>query len=196
MAEDLGTAVGGEDGGIDLLFARAKGGDAAAWDRLYHICQAKILRVVRRRIDHRMRAGNDSTDFASDVWASFCAKADRLEFSNIREIESFLAHAAGLKVADEGRRMSAQKRDVGRNRPAEGDDLPSADPTPSQVAVARETHQQLLQGQPEAQREVIALKLQDYSNEEVAARTGQHARKIQRDLKDLKDRFLRLGGRA
>ena len=75
-------------------------------------------------------------------------------------------------------------------------DQPSSDPSPSQVAVAHETHQQLLEGQPQALREVIALKRQDYSNEEVAARTGQHPRKVQRALQGLKERFTRLGGRT
>lgn len=206
MAEGRGSAGEAEgagvvmNSGINELFARAKGGDGAAWEELFHACQEKILRVVRRRIDPRMRAGNDSTDFASDVWASFCAKADRLEFASVREIEAFLINSAANKVADEGRRITAQKRDVGRNRPSRsgvgGADQPSSDPSPSQVAVAHETHQQLLEGQPQALREVIALKRQDYSNEEVAARTGQHPRKVQRALQGLKERFTRLGGRT
>jgi RNA polymerase sigma factor (sigma-70 family) len=183
------------------LFARARAGDQAAWEELVGTCYPKIQRIVRRRLNPPMRSLYDSTDFTNDVFKSLAAKSDRFDFPTMEALLAYLTRAAEQKVIDEYRRQHAQKRDIDLNRRlGEEDggrsgtqDLPSHDPTPSQVAVANETRERLMAGQTGPVREVIELKDQDYTNEEVAARTGLHTRKVQRVLKSLRE-TLHLGG--
>lgn len=186
----------------DGLFARARGGDQAAWDELFAACHDKVLRVVRRRLNPPMRSLYDSSDFVSEVWKSLAAKVDRLDFPTVDDLIAFLVQAVKQKIIDEHRRQHAQKRDIDLNRrlgDLEGEqagpvDLPSPEPTPSQFAVAKETQERLLAGQTAPVQEVITRKVQGYTNEEVAAQTGLQVRKVQRVLKGLREALVG-GGR-
>jgi RNA polymerase sigma factor (sigma-70 family) len=185
----------------DGLFARARAGDQAAWEELFHTCYPKVIRVVRRKLDRPLRSLYDSTDFASDVMKSLAANLDRLDFPSINSLMAFLAQAAEQKVIDEYRRRHTMKRDIKRERALTAEDgtdvrprvLASPDPTASQLAQADEVRERLLAGQDESQRAVIELKQQGYSNTEIAEKTGWNIRKIQRFFKDLHDSLENAG---
>jgi len=185
----------------DELIARARTGDQAAWEELFHTCYPKVIRVVRRKLDRPLRSLYDSTDFVSDVMKSLAANLDRLDFPSLGSLIAFLAQAAEQKVIDEYRRRHTQKRDITRERAMVGFDgtdlkpmaLASADPTASQVAQATEVCERLLAGQDEQERSVIELKRLGYTNVEIAERTGWNIRKVQRFLKDLHDSFQNEG---
>ncbi len=183
------------------LFARARAGDQAAWEELFHTCYPKVRRVVRRKLDRPLRSLYDSTDFASDVMKSLAANLDRLDFPSIDSLMAFLAQVAEQKVIDEYRRRHSLKRDVTRERALIADDdadlkplaLASAEPTPSQVAQADEVRERLLAGKRAAERAVIELKLQDYSNVEISQKVGWNVRQIQRFFKKLHQTLQRSG---
>lgn len=178
------------------LIARARAGDQAAWEELFHTCYPKVIRVVRRKLNRPMRSLYDSTDFVSDVMKSLAANIDRLDFPSLGSLIAFLAQTAEQKVIDEYRRRHTLKRDITRERAlvtADGMDLrphalTSTNPTASQVVQADEVRERLLAGQQDVQeREVIELRRQGYTNVEIAERTGWNIRKVQRFLKDLHD---------
>lgn len=183
------------------LFARARAGDQAAWEELFRTCYPKVVRVVRRKLDRPLRSLYDSTDFASDVMKSLMANLDRLDFPSMDRLMSFLAQVAEQKVIDEYRRRHTLKRDVSRERALVTDDgtdlrplvLASADPTPSQVAQADEVRERLLAGQEEPERVVIELKMQNYSNAEIAVKTGWNLRRVQRFFEKLQETLWRSG---
>jgi RNA polymerase sigma-70 factor (ECF subfamily) len=179
----------------DELIARARAGDEAAWEEIFHTCYPKVIRVVRRKLDRPMRSLYDSTDFVSDVMKSLAANLDRLDFPSLSSLIAFLAQAAEQKVIDEYRRRHTLKRDITRERAlvaSDGTDvkpmsLKSADPTASQIAQAREARERLLAGQDELERRVIELKRLGYTNAEIAELTDWNIRKVQRFFKDLHD---------
>jgi RNA polymerase sigma factor (sigma-70 family) len=181
----------------DGLFARARAGDQAAWEELFRTCYPKVIRVVRRKLNPPMRSLYDSADFASDVWKSLAAKCERYDFPSIDSLLAFLKQAAEQKVIDAYRLRHTQKRDMGKERPMAVDHgdgvvertLPSADPTPSQVAQASEGYEQLLAGLTEQERHVIDMRRKNYTNEEISKLTGWHLRKVQRFLKNLEESF-------
>lgn len=185
----------------DGLFARAKGGDQAAWEELFHACYPKVIRVVRRKLSRPMRSLYDSSDFASDVMKSLTANLDRLDFPSIESLVAFLTQVAEQRVIDEYRRRNTQKRDMSRERAIVGGfrsgkqemGIVSNDPTASQLAQAREILELLLAREDERERKVIDLRRQGYSNSEIAHRTGWNVRKVQRFLKDLRDSLFRSG---
>jgi RNA polymerase sigma factor (sigma-70 family) len=189
--------------GVDLVKAlqEAHRGDQAAWETLFKECYPKVRRVVRRKLNRAMRSLYDSTDFASDVMKSLAANFDQLQFPSIDSLLAFLAHVAEQKVIDEYRRRHTLKRDITRERPilaGEADSgpvqLPSDDPTPSQLAQANEAHEQLLSRADEMGRTIIELKHQGYKNVEIADRTGWNIRKVQRYLENLRDSLNDSGG--
>jgi len=183
------------DLGSDELIARARAGDQAAWDELFHRCYPKVIRVVRRKLDRPMRSLYDSTDFASDAMKSLAANFNRLDFTSLGSLIAFLAQAAEQKVIDEYRRRHTLKRDITRERAlvtSDGTDIKpmavaSADPTASQVAQASEIRERLMAGQDEMERTVIELRRLGYTNNEIAVETGWNIRKVQRFLKDLQE---------
>jgi len=186
----------------DALFARARDGDDTAWKELFEKCYPKVVRVVRRKLNTPMRSVFDSTDFASDVMKSLAANAERLDFPSFQSLMAFLARVAEQKVIDEYRKGHALKRDFSRTQaldPGEADiDRPTAlasdDPTASQVAQACEFHDLLLAGQSGPSREVIEMKEQGYTCNEIAEQTGWNLRKVQRFFKGLHDTYLTAAG--
>jgi RNA polymerase sigma factor (sigma-70 family) len=184
------------DPASDELIARARSGDQAAWEELFHTCYPKVIRVVRRKLNRPMRSLYDSTDFVSDVMKSLAANLDRLDFPSLGSLIAFLAQTAEQKVIDEYRRRHTLKRDITRERAlvaSDGTDmrpqwLTSTDPTASQVAQASEVRERLLADHQDVhEREVIELKQLGYTNVEIAEQTGWNIRKVQRFLKDLHD---------
>jgi RNA polymerase sigma factor (sigma-70 family) len=183
----------------DDLFARARAGDEAAWDTLFHKCYPKVIRVVRRKLNKPMRSLYDSTDFASDVMKSLAANKDRLDFPSLASLIAFLKDVAEKKVIDEYRRVHTQKRNIDRECALNPDDreqgralaLQSDAPTASQVARAGEVRALLIAGKSEPERAVIEMKTQGYSPAEIAEQTGWHLRKVQRFFKTLQDTFAK-----
>lgn len=185
----------------DSLFARAQGGDTAAWDALIALSYERIRRVVSRRLDPPMRSLYDSTDFANDVFKSLVAKSDRYDFATYDQLVSHLAKAAKQKVIDEYRKQHTQKRnlkgtthlDALRGEEGGGYEPVASDPSPSQVAQARDVREQLFAGQNSDEIEAIKMKVDGFSNEQIAEHFQQHPRKIQRLFKRIGDSFRHRG---
>jgi len=180
----------------DELFALARGGDQKAWDELFHACHPKLLRAIRRRLGSPMRSLYDSSDFASDVWRSLVAKADRFDFPTLGALISFMAQAAEQKIIDEHRKLHTLKADIDREQPLEAGEagpraLASPDPTPSAIAVANEGLEQIRADHSGPEREIIDLRLLNYPNGEIGPRVGWEVRKVQRFLKSLGESWMK-----
>ncbi len=184
----------------DGLFARAQAGDQDAWKELFDTCYDKVVRVVRRKLDHQlngrvMRSLYDSSDIANDVWKSLAAKSDRFEFVTVDHLMTFLVKAAEDRVIDEYRRIHAKKRQEHRKRSFHGvdDDFPyeplATDATPSQHAQANETAKQISAGGNDEVDALIQRKLMGDTNEEAASHLHWTVRKVQRVLKNLSNSF-------
>lgn len=186
---------GSSGGSFDGLFARAQSGDSEAWEELFRQCYPKVIRVVRRRLNQPMRSLYDSADFASDVWRSLLAKSDRFDFPTIGALLAFLEQAAKQKVIDEHRRLHSLKRDrtrtmsldAGTDGYSAGLEVASADPTPSQFAVANEGWQRVNERLDETRRRVLDMARQGYSTREIHEAVGWSLRKVQRELKEMGD---------
>jgi RNA polymerase sigma factor (sigma-70 family) len=174
--------------GSDDLFERARAGDEAAWEALFHACYDKVRRAVSRRLPSHLRPIYDSTDVANSVFTSLFVKSDRYAFASVDELRRHLLHAAEQKVIDEYRRQNRRKRRRDLQERLGDDDVAGYDPaaptpTPSQFAQARETQERLLEMNPGPANVVLALKAQGETNEEVARTTGLHLRAVQRIVK-------------
>lgn len=152
-----------------------------------------VARTIRRKLDRQMRGKFDSDDFTQVVWANFFAHPSRWsDFRHPKQLIALLQRMARNKVVDEHRRrMATRKYSVRRERPLQSlngeqrDWLRSNDPTPSQLAVARERWHGLLRGQPRLYREIARLKLLGMTNRAVAEKLGISEKTVQRVLQRL-----------
>jgi RNA polymerase sigma factor (sigma-70 family) len=174
------------------LMERLRMGCREAAQELFDDYSGHILRVVRRKLNQRLRTDFDSVDFTQAVWASFFAvPPERFTFDNPDALAGFLAQVASNKVAEAyRRRILTAKRELDREVPLRNEAVQkpvnaASQPTPSQVAIANERWEQILEGQPAHYRQILELLRQGHSYREVADRLGLHPKLIQRLIRKL-----------
>ncbi len=154
-----------------------------------------IQRVVRRRLDRRMRSKFDSLDFVQMVWASvFRNPHDICSLKRPEDLIRYLAALARNKVVDEYRRRIQKdtKYSVTRELSLSEEDLveQSADeeqPSPSQIAIAREQWEKFVRDQPERDRSIIQMRIGGATFLEISQQLGINERTARKVI----DRLVR-----
>ncbi len=172
---------------FEQLIAQVQAGSEQAAYQLVSAYHRLVSRVVRRRLPGTLRRVFDSHDIVQVAWASVFRHRSRLDrFKTPEQFEAFLAAVAANKVALEMRRQfGQQKRNMNRDRPLDSAALVQGGQaaTPSQVAMAREEFDQLLDKQPTRYREILRLRSEGYSSREIARRTGLHEGNVRRVIR-------------
>jgi len=183
-----GSVAAAEEEFHTLMVAVCAGSQEAArelLDRYGH----HIRRVIRRRLEQKLRTKFDSLDFVQPVWATFFAHPRTPEsFAGPEQLLQFLVTIANHKLTDGIRQFNASKRDLDRecsletlgNAPAE--EMCSKDPAPSEVAIGKERFEQMLDDLPALQRSVVELLSQGKTHAEVARDLNISEKTIQRLL--------------
>jgi DNA-directed RNA polymerase specialized sigma24 family protein len=178
---------------FQALMERVRAGCPDAAREMHDLYSDPIRRMVRRRLHQRMRSQYDSIDFLQDVWASFFhTSLEKCAFATPAALVAFLADLAQNKVVDEWRRrLRGQKYNLNgerslasprRDEKQERLDPPQRGPTPSQVAIAKEHWERLVDGQPDPYRLMLDMLRQGHTHLEIAEKTGLHPKMIQRLL--------------
>jgi RNA polymerase sigma-70 factor (ECF subfamily) len=140
-----------------------------------------------------MRSKFDSQDFVQDMWASFFTNIAQISrFSTEEELIGFLIRIAGNKVADEYRkRFKTEKHDINRERYL-GDafssltfEVVSPDPSPSAEAIANERWDQMLDRMPPVYKQILQLRRDGATMQEIADQIKVSERTVRRILKNL-----------
>ncbi len=156
-----------------------------------------ILRVIRRRLDPKLRSKFDSEDFLQDVWATFFVNPpEPKRFGSVEELFAYLTKLARNKVAEKARqRFRRGKYNVNRERSLSGSAALAAhrvagpEPTPSEVVVAEEQYTGLRAAQAPAQRDIITLLREGRTHEEIAQLLNVHPKNVQRVVRGLRRRL-------
>lgn len=172
-----------------LLDQVRHGSEEAAW-QLIEDYGSHILSVVRRQLDRDMRARLDSQDLVQAVWKSFFTDRDHMEaIVNPQQLIAFLAKMARNKVVDEFRRNIRTRRDIEREdaeiRNEKLDYQRGRDPTPSQVAIARERWSSMLAQRSDLHQQIIRLRLSGASFEAIATELAINERTARRVIDQL-----------
>jgi RNA polymerase sigma-70 factor (ECF subfamily) len=175
------------------LMHRLEEGSADAARELFERYGPHIRRVVRRKLHQKLRSKFDSLDFVQDVWASFFAATDRpRRFEQPAALIAFLVRVAHNKVVATFRqRFQTDKYNVNRERSLDSavvgpTDLAAREPSPSQLAVAREQWDRLLKGQPPHYQRILVLLRQGRTHEEIARELDVNERTVRRVIQKLK----------
>ena len=172
-----------------LMDQLQRGSQDAAWE-LIEVYGPHVRRYVRRTLTSDLRSKFDSIDFAQSGWASLFREPQRIRaLTTPQQLLGYLATMARNKVIDESRRrLDSCKHDVRREEPLEhthsGEErlLPSHDPSPSSVAVARERWNRLVGNQPEYVRRMLELRFRGETYDEIARRLEINEKTVRRTL--------------
>lgn len=168
------------------LLERARAGDGDAAAALHLRYEGHIRRVVRRRLPDVLRVQFDSTDFVQSVWGEFFNELTRgtRAFQSPEHLVRFLQAITRNRVTTEvRRRLETTKHEITRTVPLNDElMLASSEPSPSEVAVEKETFEQMLRDQPEMHQNVLRLRAAGFTFREIAARTGINERSARRIL--------------
>jgi RNA polymerase sigma-70 factor (ECF subfamily) len=174
---------------FQLLIDRARHGDESAARELFELFEPHVRRVIRSRLPHVMRSKFDSIDFVQSVLGDFFGRLHRgeIDFKSPRDLAKFLTLAAQARVANEFRhRLRTKKHDLNKEVSIDHGHqhvpLISHDPSPSQVAVAQERLEGILEGRPQLHQEVLRLRGEGFTFAEIADRTGIDERSARRIL--------------
>ncbi len=172
---------------------RAGSGEAAA--ELLERYGPHVQRVVRKRLNRRLRSRFDSLDFVQDVWASFFAgPPGNRHFENPEKLIAFLVTVARNKVVEAVRRGLMTRHNLNRERSLEGSAAERAEavaaptPTPSQVVAAEERLDGLVDKASDQHEDMLYLLKDGNTLEEVASRLGVSERTLRRTLAKLAPR--------
>jgi RNA polymerase sigma factor (sigma-70 family) len=180
---------------FEQLMQRVRAGCPEAAREVFERYSEHVRRVVRRWLHHRLRPQYDSLDFIQSVWTSFFrVPAQRYTFRTADELIGFLSRVAYFKVIDVfRRRLQTDKHHGAREDPfpanKEGGTIEPAavrQPTPSQLAIAQEHWERLLQGQPPQVCRALEMLRRGHTHREVADCLGVTPKMIQRLLQSLR----------
>ena len=198
------------DGSVTHWLGALKGGDAAAAQRLWERYFDRLVRLARAKLGAMPRGAADEEDVALSAFHSFCQGAARGRFPRLDDRDNLwrlLVTITARKALDQVRRQARQKRGGGRvlvgSAQAGGEDdtdgagldqVVGQEPTPQFAAMVADECRRLLAAlDDETLRQIALLRMEGYSDEEIAARVDCSLRTVSRKLALIRKAWLREG---
>jgi RNA polymerase sigma-70 factor (ECF subfamily) len=183
------------DGESLILFQQMLQEDAGAESALFHRYVERLLMLARSRMSPQLRVRVDEEDVVQSVYRSFFARAREEKFVLERsgDLWRLLAAITLNKVRSQASFHGAAKRNANQEQPppAAGESalspLPGDGPAPDDVLVLQEEVQHIMQLLIPLHRQVIELRLQGDSVEDIAAAIGRTEHQVRRVLKRVHD---------
>jgi RNA polymerase sigma-70 factor (ECF subfamily) len=189
------------DDSFDALATRLRAGDADAATEIFQKFAHRLIGLARLHLDARLRQKVDPEDILQSVFRSFFRRQARREF-DLQSWDSLWALLSVITLRKCGHQTEhylALCRDVNREaKPAVAQGSSTSweaiarEPTPAEAAMLAETVQLLLEGLDDREREIVSLRLQDYSAEEISAMLRRPERTVYRVLERTRKRLQRL----
>jgi RNA polymerase sigma factor (sigma-70 family) len=183
-----GSAPIDERDELNRLMEQIRGGSQEAVREMLEKYGDALVFVIRHRLPARLRRQYDSADFAQAVWASFfTGPLDDYHFDSPESLLAFLTSIARNKVGDARRQvLDARKRAEYRVHSLDGSagvsasGVPSPQPTPSQIYLAEDEWDRLLEAQPLPYRPILELLRHGHTQKEVAEELRLSDRTVRR----------------
>lgn len=185
---------------VSQWIAQLKTGDSHAAQRLWETYFQRMVQLARQRLEGAPRRAADEEDVALSAFKSFCLGAQAGRFSKLMDADSLwplLMAITANKSVDLIRENNRQKRGgTGKAGDAAAmkipthesslSDLISREPTPEFAAQISDNLQHLLNvldetGDPDLRR-IAILKMDGYSNQDIAESVGCVRRSVERKL--------------
>jgi RNA polymerase sigma factor (sigma-70 family) len=172
---------------LDHLLAQLCTGDTAAAGQVFVAFEPYLRKAVRRQLPGPLRAKFDSADVLQSVWADVLRgfRDAGWRFVDVDHLRGFLFVATRNRLID---RIRKHQKVAGREESLGGErafDPPSPHPRPSEMAVAGDLWERILNRCPPEHRPILGLRRQGYSLAEIADRTKLHPDSVRRILRTL-----------
>ncbi len=185
---------------------RLIGGLRAGDDRIVREFCDQYGEALHRIADKHLAAGVRCRVGPEDVVQSACrtflrrSKGGEFQLPDSESLWRLLCAITLAKAREQTRFHLRKRRGLDRESPlaspgesgAVGFDAADPHPTPAAAAEFADFFQQALAGLDEEERQVVDLKLQELTNDEVAERLGSSERTVRRILKRVQGRLTRI----
>jgi DNA-directed RNA polymerase specialized sigma24 family protein len=192
------------DSSVTKWIQSLKEGDADAAQRLWRRYAEELIRLARARLRGAPRAVADEEDAALSAFDSFCRGAARGRYPKLDDRDDLwrlLVVITERKAVDQAQRERRLKRGggkmIGTSDPAAADrqggaaGIADVRPTPEFAAlVADECHRLFSRLPDDSLRDVVRLRMEGYTNEEIAGRLGCSLRSVARKLELIRRTWL------
>lgn len=192
-----------DDGDWSALIAGLRDGNADAAQRFCDRFGPALLRLADRRLPEGLRRRVGPEDVVQSACRTFLRRAKGGEFRlpDSESLWQLLCAITLTKVREQARYHLRQKRDVAQEvgglgaRPddsmAASTEPAGAAPDPADAAAFADQFEHLMGSLDPEERQVVDLKLQEYTNDQVAEALGCSSRTVTRLLKRVQGRLAR-----
>jgi DNA-directed RNA polymerase specialized sigma24 family protein len=193
-----------DDGSVTRWFDSLQAGHREAAGALWLRFASRLIGLARARLRAAPRRAADEEDAVLSAFDSFCRGAEQGRFPQVHDrgdLWNLLVAITVRKVSDQVQHERRQKRGGGVVR-AEADlaggsdadqvfeDIISSEPTPQLAAeMAEQCHRLLELLQDEDLRSIALLKMEGYTNDEIADRLNCVRSTVQRKLNLIRSRW-------
>jgi RNA polymerase sigma-70 factor (ECF subfamily) len=170
---------------LDMLLDRLARGDAGAAEQIFREYEPYLRMIVRRYLPAGLRPKFDSVDVVQSVWVHIWKGLQSVNwhFADREHLRALLVTVTRRRLVS---RFRHYRTTLAREEPGAGalDRLPdAAGPGPEDFARAEELWQRVLALCPPAHHELLRLRRQGFTMDEIAARTGMHEGSVRRVLR-------------
>ena len=178
----------------DSFLGRLNSDGNSAASELDQRYRTKLCQLVEREMNHRFQRREDPEDVVQSAFRTFYRRNAIGEFSidssgNLwRLLETITRH----KMLKHIEKLNAGKRDPQREEYPEGDGLQGHIPTPEEAVIATDLIGTVLSGLDEIYADILLMRLQKYTEEEIALQLNYTRSFIRSKLSRLRERLQRL----
>lgn len=195
-----------QDEDWEKLIDGLRNGDGEIITRFYNQHGSTLRAIADRQIATEMKRRVAASDVVQSAFRSFFRRAEegRFQFEDSEKLWSLMCAITLTKVREQIRYHRREKRDLYRETTpgdpskddgAGGFDLLSAEGLPPEVAVGfADQFEKLMESLDDEERQVLSLKIDDCTNEEIADSIGTSERTVRRIVKRLKNTLQQMFG--
>lgn len=176
-----------EPGWLTDIIDKREGYESAAVEEFAD----RLLRLARSRLPNRIQQRVDPEDIVQSVFKSFFVRheAEKFTFEDASDVWRLLAAITWHKVQRSIRFNHQQERDVQKevndSAPFHAQQIqatPSDDPTASSLIVMMELTDQIMERLPQKHQEILRLRMEEYSIDEISEAISVSSRTVDRAL--------------
>jgi DNA-directed RNA polymerase specialized sigma24 family protein len=170
------------------------------WRRYFH----DVLELARNNLNMRIRRREDEEDVLQSMYKSFCLRQQRGEFdlAGRDALWKLLVTFTLRKARNSAKKHGREMRDVAREQTlTDGDDarsagwaleqMDAAGPSPAEAAVLNESLERRLAALADPElRELALMRLEGYTNREIAAKRDCTERSIERRMERIRSKWM------
>ncbi len=156
--------------------------------------RARLCRLVEREMDRRFRRKEDPEDVVQSAFRTFYRRNALGEFHIDSSVDLWrlLETITRRNILKHVEKLGAGKRDPKHEEYPESDDLRGQAPTPEEAAIAADLMEKALAGLDETYVQALHLRLQNCTEDEIAARLGCTRSLVRNKLNRIRHRLERL----